>query len=191
MNIQLSWDLFVVVFFIVIVAYSFIIGRDNTLKVILGTYVAALAADALGNIFGKYFSGSEAFVKLLKWAALDGENEAVVFVKVVVFVALVIMFAVKGAFSVETVDDRSGPVRFVLSVVYAIMSAGLIISVILVFVSGISFIGGGNDLTTGTALWDIYNASEMVRGIVANSYFWFSVPALAFLVHSIYSAKNQ
>ncbi len=52
MNIQLTWDLFILVFFVVIVAYSLIIGRGNTLKVILGTYVAALAADAFGNIFG-------------------------------------------------------------------------------------------------------------------------------------------
>ena len=51
MNIELSWDLFVLVFFVVIMAYSLIIGRDNTLKVILGTYVAALTADAAGNLF--------------------------------------------------------------------------------------------------------------------------------------------
>jgi len=30
-------------------AYNLIIGRDNTLKVILGTYVAGFAADALGS----------------------------------------------------------------------------------------------------------------------------------------------
>lgn len=191
MDIQLSWDLFVIVFFIVIVAYSFIIGRDNTLKVILGTYVAALAADALGSIFGKYFSGSEAFMKMLSFANLGDDNEAIVFVKVVSFVAMVILFAVRGAFAVETVDDRSAPIRLVLSFLYAGLSAGLIISIILVFVSGISFVGGGNDLTTGTALWDIYNASDMVRSIVANSYFWFSAPALAFLIHSIYSTRSE
>lgn len=189
MDIRLSWDLFIVVFFVIIVAYSLIIGRDNTLKVILGTYVAALAADASGNLFGKYFSGSELFIKLLKFAALGTEDAAVVFIKVVVFVALVILFAVKGAFFVQTVSDRSGPIRFIINCIYAVFSAGLIISVILVFVSGVSFIANGSQETTGTALWSIYSQSEFVRSIVSNSYFWFSAPALVFLIQSLYSKK--
>lgn len=191
MDIRLSWDLFIIVFFVVIVAYSLIIGRDNTLKVILGTYVAGLAADATGNLFGKYFSGSEMFVKFLKFLNLGTDEEAVVFVKVLIFVALVIMFSVKGAFSVNTADDRSGPIRMALSIIYACMSAGLIISIILVFVSGVSFIGGGSAQTTDTALWAMYSQSKLVRSIVSNSYLWFSVPALSFLIHSLYSTRKE
>jgi hypothetical protein len=187
MDIQLSWDLFIIVFFVVIVAYSFIIGRDNTLKVILGTYVAALAADSAGNIFQKYFAGSEAFNKILKFADLSADEEAVVFVKVIVFISLVILFAVRGAFFVETSDDRSVIIRMILTALYACLSAGLIVSVILVFVSGISFIGGGSAETTGTALWEIYSQSQLIRLMVGNSYFWFSVPALAFLIHSLHT----
>lgn len=188
MDVRLSWDLFILVFFVIIVAYSFIIGRDNTLKVILGTYIAALASDATGNLFGKYFGGSEMFVKLLKFAALGTEAEAVIFIKVLVFIALVILFAVKGAFSVDTVDDRSMPIRLALSAIYAVMSAGLIISIILVFVSGVSFIGG--NVENGSAMWSLYNQSAFVRSIVANSHFWFSVPALSFLIHSLYTQKE-
>ncbi|MFA5948621.1 MAG: hypothetical protein WC806_06715, partial [Candidatus Gracilibacteria bacterium] len=147
MNIQLSWDLFVLVFFIVIVAYSFIIGRDNTLKVIVGTYIAMIAADSLGNLFGASFSGSPIFMKMLESASVSTDQEAIVFVKVLVFVVMVILFAVRGAFSVRTVDDKSPIIKIIFSVVYAGLSAGLIISVILVFVSGVSFIGGGNEDT--------------------------------------------
>lgn len=191
MDVKLSWDLFIAVFFVIIVAYSLIIGRDNTLKVILGSYVAALAADAAGNLFGKYFSGSAMFSKLLSFASLGSENAAVVFMKVIIFVALVILFAVKGSFFVVTTTDRSAPVRFIINTLYAFMSAGLIISVILVFVSGISFIGGGSTQTTGSALFEIYNQSKFVRMIVSNSYFWFSAPALAFLIHSLYTKKEE
>lgn len=190
MNIHLSWDLFIIVFFVIIVAYSLIIGRDNTLKVILGTYVAALAADAAGNLFATHFTGSETFVKLLKFLQLGTEDEAVIFVKVLVFVTMVILFAVKGAFFVQTSNDRSSSVRMILSIVYAVMSAGLIISIILVFVSGISFIGGGSPQTTGVALWELYSQSVLVHSIVSNSYVWFSIPALSFLVHSLYSSKD-
>ena len=107
MNINLSWDLFVIVLFIVIVSYSFIIGRNNTLKVILGTYVAALAADAVGNMFGKFFAGSNVFLSLLRMASINSEQEAIVAAKVVVFVGMVILFAVRGAYKISTKADRS------------------------------------------------------------------------------------
>ena len=190
MNITLSWDLFVVVFFVVIVAYSLIIGRDNTLKVILGTYVAMLAADASGTLFAKYLGGSALFMKILKFAAVGNEAESVIFIKVLIFVGLVILFAVRGAFEVDTVDDRSVAIRTVLSVVYAVMSAGLIISAILVFVSGVPLIGGGSAETTTTALWDVYNQSRLIKTFVDNSNLWFSIPAISFLVHSFYSHKE-
>ena len=190
MNITLSWDLFVIVFFVVIVAYSFIIGRDNTLKVILGTYVAMIAAEASGNLFEQYFSGSEIFMKLLKFATVANEQEAVVLVKVLIFVVLVILFAVKGAFDVSTVEDRSAIIRFALSIIYAVMSAGLIIATILIFVSGVPFFVGTGQEAATVAIWDIYNKSQLIRTIVQHSYLWFSIPALAFLLHSLYSAKE-
>lgn len=190
MNIQLSWDLFIIVFFVVIVAYSLIIGRDNTLKVILATYVSTLAADATGNMFGSYVNNSEFFVKFLKFLSLGSENETIIFVKVMVFVALVILFSVKGAFTVETIDDRIFPIRILLSVLYAGLSAGLIISTILIFVSGISFVTVIGAQTTGSALLDIYNQSQFVRSIVGNLYLWFSIPALAFLIQSLTAKKN-
>lgn len=190
MNINLSWDLFVIVFFVIIIAYSFIIGRDNTLKVILGTYVSALAADATGNLFGKYFSGSELFMKLLRVAAVSNEDEAIIFVKVLIFVIMVILFAVKGAFEVRTQEDSSSIVRVILIVVYAGMSAGLILSAVLTFVSGISFIGGGSPETMSSALWDVYNKSQLIRTLVTHNYLWFAMPALAFLIHSLYTKEE-
>jgi len=191
MNIILSWDLFVTVFFTVIVAYSFIVGRDNTLKVILGTYVSMIASDAVGNLFGDNLAGSEIFMKLLKVATISTEVEAVVFIKVIVFVLLVILFAIMGAFQVRTVDDRSLIVRAGLSIIYAVMSAGLIIGVILMFVSGISVIGGGSPETMESALFGIYNRSQIIRNIILHKNLWFALPALSFLLHSYYSSDIE
>jgi len=191
MNISLSWDLFVLVFFVIIVAYSFIIGRDNTLKVILGTYVAALASDAAGNLFNMSFGESALFMKLLNLAGVETGNEATVFVKVLIFVALVILFAVRGAFEVNTTEDRSAGVRMIISFIYAVMSAGLIISVVLVFMSEISFVGGGANTTTTSALADLSTQSQLIKSMLNYTYLWFTLPALAFLVHSFYSTKRD
>ena len=191
MNVVLSWDLFVLAFFVVIIAYSFIIGRDNTLKVILGTYVAILAADAVGALFGQYFAGSEIFLKVLQGAAVNNDQEAVIFVKVMVFIVFLILFAVRGAFYVDTSEEDSSLMRMVLTFLYGVLSAGLIVSAILTFISGVAFIGGGSVETTKTALWDIYNQSEVIRTMVQYTYLWFSIPALAFLLHSLHTHKVE
>ncbi|MFA5948483.1 MAG: hypothetical protein WC806_06005, partial [Candidatus Gracilibacteria bacterium] len=88
------------------------------------------------------------------------------------------------------VDDKSPIIKIIFSVVYAGLSAGLIISVILVFVSGVSFIGGGNEDTTTTALWGLSNQSQLIKMMISNTYLWFALPALAFLVHSLYTPKD-
>lgn len=189
-NLSLTWDLFVLVFFIIIVAYSFIIGRDNTIKVILGTYVAAIAADAGGNLFGQYFAGSAFFLKILKFASLGTEAGAIIFCKVLLFVLLVILFAVKGAFEVRTIADKSSAIRLVTLVLYALMSAGLIISCILLFVSGISLVGGVNDESAKFALTNIAAKSKMIHMILNNAYLLFCIPAISFIIHSLYSREE-
>lgn len=190
MNLQLTWDLFVLVFFIVIVSYSLIIGRDNTLKVILGTYVAGFTADALGNLFSMYFAGTPLLNQILKASQFGTETEAIIFVKVLVFVAMVILFAVKGAFSVDVQENSSSTMRLGFSVVYAVLSAGLIISIILVFVSGYSFVGG-KIATADTSLLNLATQSMLIKSIVTHSYLWFSLPAVVFLVQSFYGKKAQ
>src|SRR3989339_766424 len=108
MNIALSWDLFIVAFFAIIIAYSFIIGKNNTVKIILGTYVAALSADAAGNLFAAYFSHSAAFIKLLHTASPgSGPDSSAAMVKLFLFVFVVIVMAVRGGFTVNSNMEKS------------------------------------------------------------------------------------
>ncbi len=190
MDIRLSWDLFILVFLVIIISYSLIIGRDATLKVIIGTYISAISADATGNIFGEYFAGSAFFMNLLKIASVSNEFEAIILVKVLVFVAMVILFAVKGAFDVETNADSSTFVQLLLSAFYALLSAGLIVSVILSFVSGVSLVGAGEMSSTQSILGDLAERSKMIGFVVKNAYLLFALPAISFLLNSLYSGKK-
>jgi lipoprotein signal peptidase len=61
MNLLLSWNLFIIAIFIVIIAYSYIIGINKTVKTIIASYLAILAADGIGNIFKDYFLTSDGF----------------------------------------------------------------------------------------------------------------------------------
>lgn len=188
MDLRLSWDLFIVVFFVIIAAYSLIIGRDNTIKVILGTYVALVCADAIGGLVSHYFLGTEVFVAMMKEAQFDGAGETIIFLKVLIFVLMVILFAVKGSFDVMLPRQR-GPVGLVLHLFYASCSAGLIVSTILIFVSGVSIIDGGG--VVKEALNGITKESYLVESVVYYYNFWFAVPAVAFLLNSLVSGGEE
>ncbi|OIP79780.1 hypothetical protein COW94_00870 [Candidatus Peregrinibacteria bacterium CG22_combo_CG10-13_8_21_14_all_44_10] len=171
MDIRLSWDLFIIVFFSVIIAYSFIIGKDKTLKVIIGTYLAILTADGLGNLFEQYLLPS-----IPSLAGPEG-GQALILMKILVFIAVIVLITVKGGFSVDVLSDKTAGTRMLATFVFGVLNAGLIVSTILVFISGFSFVNGFYGMMSVTSL---YQESDLVRMMVDNYNVWFSLPAIAF-----------
>ncbi len=188
MNLTLSWDLFILVFFAVVVAYSFIIGRNATLKVITATYVAILCADGLGNLFAKYFAGSEAFLKLLKLFSIGNSDQATAFFKVLVLIILVVLIAVRGLFNYDVSDSRPVSLRLAILLLLGVLSAGLMMSAMLIFVSGQSLVT--SIFTTNSILADIYAQSRLVRIMLDYSNFWFFLPGLGLLGVSLFNKKS-
>ncbi|MFH1720184.1 MAG: hypothetical protein ABH856_01065 [Patescibacteria group bacterium] len=186
MNITLSWDLFIVVFFAIIVAYSFIIGRNGIIKVIFGSYMAAFAADGLGNLFSEAISASPVFPQFLKLFAISGPAEAVILSKIIIFILIVVLLAVKGAFDIRADGDRSFTIRLIITFVYALLSAGLIVSIVLAFASGVSFVAADTVIDTNF-VEDIYMKSQLVRVVVNNFNIWFFLPAVSFVISSFVS----
>jgi len=186
--LHLSWDLFILVFFAVVIAYSFIIGRNQTLKVILGTYVSILCADGLGNLFAKYLAPSQAFLRLMKLFAVTSEDQSIVFFKVLIFLVLIVLIAVRGMFEVNSEEHGSTPIRIVTLFILGLMSAGLMMSTVLVFISGASLIG--SDISGTNILADVYNDSRLVRIMLDFANIWFFLPGLAFIVLGIIHKKS-
>lgn len=187
MNLHLSWDLFILVFFAIVIAYSFIIGRNQTLKVILGTYVAILSADGLGNVFAKYFASSETFLKVLKLFSIAGEDQAVIFFKILVLLILIVLISVRGLYSVDAEDGRPATIRIIILLLLGLMSGGLMMSAVLVFVSGGSLINtvGGNNV-----LLDVYNSSRLVKVMLDFANFWFFLPGITFIIMGVINKKE-
>lgn len=185
---HLSWDLFILVFFAVVIAYSFIIGRNQTLKVILGTYVAILCADGIGNLFAKYLAPSQPFLRLMKLFAIGSEDQAIIFFKVLIFLVLIVLIAVRGLFQVESDEHGSISIRVVTLLLLGVMSAGLMMSTVLVFISGASLIG--TDITGGNILLEVYNNSRLVRIMVDFANVWFFLPGVAFIILGIIHKKS-
>jgi hypothetical protein len=189
MDLRLSWDLFIIVFFGIVVAYSFIIGRNNIFKVILGTYVAALGADALGNIFSKTLAMSSSFMKLLKLFSISTEEEATLLIKIVVFIGIIVLLSVRGSYNVDVVNSGSMPLRVMINMMLGFLNACLIVSIALIFISGSSLILADSGLTP--AFKDIYNQSQLAKILIDNYSVWFLLPAASFLGMSLFTAKAE
>jgi len=186
MHINLSWDLFIIVFFLVIIAYSFVIGKNQTMKVILSTYVAILAADGAGNLVQKYFLGSDPVINLF---AVQANNSAFVVMKISIFVLLTVLLTVRGAFQIDLMQDKSRFFSVFLTGAYGVLSAGLIISTILVYVSGVSLFHAFAPSPENPII-AIAADSTLVRTMVENYSVWFSFPAVVFMIASLFGGDE-
>ncbi|MDP3975758.1 MAG: hypothetical protein Q8P95_02465 [bacterium] len=177
MNVTLTWDLIITVFFVVIMAYSFIVGRHGTAKIIISSYIAMLAANGIAQLVSLYVP-LQSLVSA--WSTTPEQN--VVLLKIFLFILLTLVLVMKGAFLVDTGFEQSIIIRFITTSVYGFLSAGLIISTILVFMSGPS---GGVLASNISPAFDVSNASLLVRSLVNYYSFWFAAPAVAFIISSL------
>lgn len=180
MELVLSWDLFITIFFAIIVAYSFIVGKNQTIKVVLCAYLAILFSDGIGNLVESHLSGKSPLLDMLIRYA--GEDIFVIG-KVLLFVFTIVFLTVRGGFSIDMPEEK-GFVKLVITFLFGVLSAGLIVSTILMFVSGYSLIVGGPVIDAST-IAEIRNQSQLVELMVDHYNWWFSLPALTFFIFSL------
>lgn len=62
MTVIPTWDLFITLFFIIGVAYGFILQRDRVVLTMIAAYVALVATQVLSVPLQQFFSGEKAFM---------------------------------------------------------------------------------------------------------------------------------
>ena len=180
MEINLSWDLFVIVFFAVIIAYSFIIGRNQTLKIIIASYIAILTADGIGNLIKHYFIERGSVVE---GVSIPADDSNLVVLKIFIFVLTIVLVSTRGRFTMNMSRPNSSVMNVILSLTYGILSAGLITSTILIYTSGASLVQETGVIINETVL-AMYRDSTMVQTMINNYNVWFSLPAITFVISS-------
>jgi len=180
-NLRLSWDLFIIVFFGVVIAYSFIIGRNQTLKMVISTYMAILTADGLGNIVNTYVLPA---APTLQGAAGD---QALTLFKIFVFVIVIMLLAIKGGFHVDILPEKSIVTRLMSNLAFGFLNAGLLVSTILVYLTGASFLSGSFDAVFQN---NLYTESQLVKVLIDNYSIWFALPAIAIVLVSFFEPRE-
>ncbi len=185
MEINLSWDLFVIVFFTVIIAYSFIIGRNQTLKIIIASYIAILTADGIGNLIKHYFLERTSIAEEI---GMTNSDSNLVILKIFIFILTIVLVSTKGRFTMNMSRPNSSVMSIILSLTYGVLSAGLITSTILIYTSGASLVQSSGIIVNETVL-AMYRDSSMVQTMIDNYNVWFSLPAITFVISSFLGEK--
>jgi len=189
MDLQLSWDLFIIVFFAIVTAYSFIIGREDTLKIIIGSYVATLCADGFGNLFEKFVGQTSFFTKLIKFLGLDGGPAQLTGIfKILLFITIIVLLTIFGDYEVQEAPEQNTFIKILTITALALLSGGLILSTIIVFANGGSLISGTAAISD--TFKTVYEQSRFVRGLLDWHDIWFALPGMMFVFISVIQ-KNK
>jgi len=178
-----TWDPFILVSFAIVTAYSFIVGRNATMKIIISTYIAILATDGIGNLVGTYILDGGGLANYLSTTAAGA---AVIF-KILVFVVAIVTLTIHGNFFVEIPRDKSMMITLATTTAFGVLSAGLIISTVLIYIDGGGFLGESAINTLPGIHVDITGTSQIAKHITENYNFWFSLPAISILFVSLIS----
>lgn len=188
MNIELSWDIFIVSLLILIVVYSFIIGINKTIKTIIASYLGILCADGLGNILDQYFLASPKVVAGLKVFNLSGFTDSLINLKILIFLFVLVLITIKGPFEVNLERFRFAILNALTHTWFTFLSSTLVISTVLVYLGGSSLIQG---VSSESNLVEIYTQSQNVRMMIDYYNFWFSLPVLSVIIFSFFSSITE
>ena len=183
MTITPTWDLFIIVFFGLVITYSFIIGKHEAVKIIISTYIAILAVEGIANIITRVTGDSR---PLLSVMGLNVDTDILTAVKLIVFIALIIFIAVRSGLEVDYTKDLGGPVNVLLTAVFGFATAGLLLISLFIFVTDVSILDPAVEQNETIAA--LLQKSRLMQVMILNQDLWFSLPALLLIAVGLVSS---
>ena len=178
MNLTLSWDLFVIVFAALIVAYTFIIGRGESIKIIIATYIGIIAVQGLASALERLNVALGSVVSML--GIPTGQSWILVVAKLVLFIAIVILLTINSGIEVRYSKEPNPIIGIVLTLLFGISTAGLLITTILTYVTGVPLLE--MNLSTVLALGPVVQQSQVMQLLIQNQDVCFTLPAVILAV---------
>lgn len=185
MDLTLTWDLFVIVFFAVVMTYSFIIGKHESVKIIIATYIAIVAVQGIGNLLARYSDQSQPMFSML---GLTVDITLLATTKLVLFVAAIIILAIRGSFEIEFKRDPGSAIDPVLTGIFGFATAGLLLSTLLNYVADVPLLS--KNIAEAATIASIVQQSPLMATMVTYQDLWFALPALLILGTGFIGKEN-
>ena len=184
MNLTLSWDLFIIVFFALVITYSFIIGKKESVKIILSSYIAIVAIQGVVNFVQRIFGFTEA-QSMLSLVGVPLETSVTSILKLAIFIAIIVFLTVRGGFHVQYAKEGSTMVNLSLTALCGFATAGLLLSTLLTFIAGSPLLD--MHITATPGLDAVLKQSELMTIMIQNLDLWFTLPAVVLIATGVLS----
>lgn len=175
MQVALSWDLLIILFIVLVVAYSFIVGKDASVKIIVATYISVVAVEALGNIALIVTNASTASM-----VGLSLPPDILAIGKLILFAFAVVFMAMKGGINIESGGSFGATWDIAVSTALGFSTSTLLLSSLVTYITGKPLLD--RTLASAPALGGIELTSPLVGAIVDYQHIWFALPAVLLLV---------
>ncbi|PIR49957.1 hypothetical protein COU79_02005, partial [Candidatus Peregrinibacteria bacterium CG10_big_fil_rev_8_21_14_0_10_54_7] len=186
MQLTLSWDLFVIVFFAVVITYSFIIGKHESVKIIISTYIAIVAAQGMGNLIERLSTESQ---PLFSMVGLTLDIQLLATTKLILFILTIIFLAVRGGFEIDYQKDGNTIVDIAMTALFGFVTAGLMLSTLMTFVADAPLLD--KNIAQSPFIATIIAHSRLMELMVLYQDLWFALPAIILLVIGFMSSQKE
>ena len=186
MQLTLSWDLFVIVFFAVVITYSFIIGKHESVKIIISTYIAIVAAQGMGNLVERLSADSQ---PLFSMVGITLDIQLLATTKLVLFIVTIIFLAVRGGFEIEYQKVGNTLVDIAMTALFGFVTAGLMLSTLMTFVADAPLLD--KNIAQSPFIATIITHSRLMEFMVLYQDLWFALPAIILLVIGFMNSQKE
>lgn len=157
-----SWDLFIGLFFIIGLAYGFILQRERIVATLMSVYAALVVSAILVEPIGQFFQGDKTLFNQI-WIR---SNTSPFTIHLTVFILIIVLLSAKGGLSGT---KGRGAMSHIEVLLYSALTTALIVSSIFSFVP--------------EATREAYVASsKVVEFLVTHQQWWIIGPVIAMVV---------
>lgn len=164
-----SWDLAITVFFLIGIAFGYILQRDKIIATLLSVYVGLIVTQAVAGNVQSFFQGNSTLSSF--WIRANTNDFTV---RAAIFVAVIMLVSAKSGISAGKSKGLLSPLEVII---YSIFTSGLILSSLFYFMPAESreaFVMG----------------SRMAK-LVINNYIWWIVVPIVFMVVAGFFHKSS
>ncbi len=163
----LSWDIFLMIGFIAVVAYGFLMQRDKAVVTMISIYVAIVATALLVGPVQEFFTGEKALLNQV----FIRSSANVYTIQLVIFIALVALISMKSGLAG---DNRNGSIFEILG--FSVINAALLTSSILFFMD--------------PAKREVIVQTSKLAKLLVTYHTWIMVVPVFFLIFTGWSKKD-
>ena len=155
-----SWNLAIVVIFLMGIAFGYILQRDKIVVTMLCVYVALIVTQAFSGTLQNFFEGTSTINQF--WVNLHASSFTV---RLVIFMATITLLSAKSGISGGKSKGLLSPIEVII---FSFFTTGLILSSIFYFLPAESR--------------DSFAASSKFAALIINNYIWWIMLPVAALI---------